>query len=105
VLLRQRDLTRSATAVRIVGVKIGAAAHAEAEGFGDAEIVRRRQVVVIAVVDLERVETVLRISRQPVVVFQQSRVRERRDPASGMDALKDLFGRSTFAGHKRRPAP
>ena len=63
VLLRQRHATRSAAAVRIVGVIVGAAADAKTQRFRDPQIVRGRELVVVGVIDLERVETGLRRSR------------------------------------------
>ena len=62
--------------MRIVSVIFGAAADAKTQCFRDTEVVPSCEIVVIAVIDLERVEAVPGILRQPLVVLHQPRVRQ-----------------------------
>jgi hypothetical protein len=79
--------------MRIVGVVVGAAAHAKTQRFRDPEVVCRREIVVVAVVDLERIKAVARVSRQPLVALHQPGVRQRRDAAGLVNPFEDLFRR------------
>ena len=104
MLLRQRDPSRSAAAVRVVGVIVRAAADAEAQRLGDAQVMRGGQLVVIGVVRLERIETDGGELREPLVVFDQDRMRQRGNAAGGVDALEHFRGRCANSGDECRTA-
>src|SRR5437660_613742 len=76
--LRQRDASRAGPSVLIVSVKVGAAGDGEIQSRGQREVALDVSRLVIGVMRLERVETGVSVFRNPLVVAEEHRVRQRR---------------------------
>src|ERR1700674_3418235 len=77
---RKRDGSGTAWPMRWIAVVVRAACQRQAEPAGQGDVVARCRRVVVRVIGLEGVETIASEERQPFIVGQQPRMRERRNP-------------------------
>ncbi len=91
-------------AVRFVGVVVRATGHGETEPLREMQIPRAIEIIVIRVIRLDGVEPRVRKLRNPLVVIQKARVRERGEAAGLVNLARTRRPATATAAARMRAA-